>query len=843
MQRPPFGIAIQLRGEIAPGAKQALRLLSRLLVVLATAVGPVQALAADDATPALAISPRELSLRGPRDRAQFVLSADMAGDARDVTGEAVWQSTNQAVVRMDAQGAVRAVGDGAAEIVARLGDRSVTVPVIVSGCSASSPVSFRHEVMPVLTKAGCNSGKCHGSPSGKGGLALSLRGFDAASDHRRLTRESGGRRIDLLAPGESLLLAKPLARVPHGGGRRFAADDDPLPLLLRQWIATGAPQQADEAAPLTLEVFPNERWLEPPSLTQQLRVVARWADGSSRDVTHLALFTASPEGVAEVTSGGLVKLLAEGPSSKEVTVAAVFGELQAVSRLVFLRPAEGFIWPNPPENNEIDRLASARLRRLRIAPAEWSDDATFLRRAWLDVCGVPPTPDEVRRFLSDTSSDKRERLIDALLERPEYASCWAMRWADRLGCNQRFVGKTGAIKYHAWIRHQMAANVPDDVFARQLITASGGNYSHPPAGFYRLPRTPQDRAEQIAQVFLGVRIGCARCHNHPGERWTQDDYYGLAAFFARLRYRDGPFFNHLYDKEETVLPTRTGELRHARTGAVAPPKALDTAALQASADEDRRETFARWLVTPDNPFFARAAVNRIWAWLFGRGIVDPVDDFRSSNPPAHPELLDWLAADFAAHGFDRKYLIRQIMRSRLYQLASTADAQADPAAERYFGRASVRLLGAEQLLDAIGQATGAREKFAGFPAGLRATELPDGEYQHRFLTAFGRPARALACACERDGDSNLGQALELVGGEAIEAQIRSPAGRVTRLFDAGADNSAIVEDLFLAALSRYPTDDERRELGQRLVEAPDRRAAVEDLLWALINHREFLFQH
>ncbi|HJT31497.1 MAG TPA: DUF1553 domain-containing protein [Pirellulales bacterium] len=798
--------------------------------------------AGSDSASSLTISPSEITLRGPRDRAQLVVTSTVSDAPSDATRGATWHSTNEAVVTVDASGMAQAVGDGAAAIVARYGDDSLTVPVAVSGCQSPRPVSFRQEVIPVLTKAGCNSGKCHGSPSGKGGLALSLRGFDPVNDYTRLTRESGGRRIDLLTPDQSLLLTKPLARLPHGGGRRFATADDPLPRLLREWIASGAPQQINEPAPVSLEVFPAERWLEPASSAQQLRVVARWAGGASRDVTHLAHFTVSPEGVAEVTSGGLVKRLGNVQSSREATVAAVYGELQAVSQIVFLRSAEGFGWPDLPETNPIDQLAMARLRRLRIAPAPRCDDATFLRRAWLDVCGVLPPADEVRRFLADNSSEKRERLIDQLLDRPEYAACWAMRWADRLGCNQRFVGKTGAIKYHAWIKQQMAANVPDDLFATRLITASGGNYSQPPAGFYRLPRTPQDRAEQVAQVFLGVRIGCARCHNHPGERWTQDDYYGLAAFFTRLRYRDGPFFNHIYDKEETVLPTRSGELRHARTGAVAAPKPLGASPPATSGEEDRREIFAAWLTAPDNPFFARAAVNRVWAWLFGRGIVEPVDDFRGSNPPSHPELLDWLAADYAAHGFDRKYLIGQIMRSRLYQLASDG-AGRQTGDERYFAHAAVRLLAAEQLLDAIGQATGTPEKFAGFPAGLRAAELPDGEYQHRFLAAFGRPARALACACERDGESNLGQALELIGGEGIEAQIRSPTGRVARLLSAGADNPAIVEELFLATLSRYPSDDERRDLSQRLSTARDRRAAIEDLLWALINHPEFLFQH
>jgi hypothetical protein len=721
------------------------------------------------------------------------------------------------------------------------------------------PASFDHEVVPALTKAGCNSGKCHGSPSGKGGFSLSLRGFDLAKDYARLTRECGGRRLDLLDPAASLLLAKPLVRLPHGGGRRLA-DDGPLSELLREWIAAGAPRRADEPAPAELKILPNERWLEPTTTAQQLRVVARWPDGTVRDVTHLAHLAASPEGQADVTPAGLVRRLQAG----EVTVAAAFGRLHATSQLAFLPSAAGFVWPAPPENNDIDRLAFARLQRLRVVPADLADDATFLRRAWLDVCGVLPSPDGVRRFLADASPDKRSRLIDELLERPEYADFWAMKWADRLGCNQRFVGKTGAIKYHAWIRHQMAANVPEDVFAQRLLTASGGNYGNPPAGFYRLPRTPEDRGEQVAQVFLGVRIGCARCHNHPGERWTQDDYYGLAACFARLRYRDGPFFNHIYDKEETVVPTRSGELRHGRTGEVARPQPLGSSPLALADGDDRRQAFARWLISIDNPFFARAAVNRVWAHLFGRGIVEPVDDFRSSNPAAYPELLDWLAADFSAHGFDRKRLIRQITRSRLYQLASTAppaDPQATKATpaprptaripgDRYFAQAVPRLLGAEQLLDAIGQATGVREKFAGFPIGLRAAELPDGEYQNRFLTAFGRPARALACACERDGDSNLGQALELVGGEAIEAQLHSPDGRVMRLLSASAStgdeaaaDSALVEELFLATLSRFPGEQERRELIERLSLAPDRRAAVEDILWALINHPEFLFQH
>lgn len=791
--------------------------------------------AAESAT-ALDVSPATIVLNGPHDRVQLVVTAKAGETMLDATRKVQWQTPAAACATVDPEGVVRPVADGSTALVGTLDGATIRVPVAVSGMAQPRPVSFRLEVIPILTKAGCNSGKCHGAPSGKGGFAISLRGFDWQKDYYRLTREAASRRIDLVAPADSLLIAKPTLRAPHGGGRRFNSDDL-LARRLVEWIAEGA-MNADDPATIALEVFPSERWLEPEVESQQLRVVARLADGSSRDVTHLAHYSASPDGKAEVTAGGLVRRLAEG----EVTVAVTFADQFTTSRLAFLRPADGFVWTNPPENNPIDHLVFDRLRRLRIAPSELCDDATFLRRVWLDVCGLLPPSDEVRQFLAETSSDKRERKIDELLDRPQYADFWAMKWADRLGCNQRFVGKTGAIKYHAWIRHQIAANVPEDVFARQLLMAAGGNYGNPPASFYRLPRTPEDRAEQVAQVFLGVRIGCARCHNHPGERWTQDDYYGLAAYFVRLRYRDGPFFNHIYDKEETILPVRSGELAHARTGAVMPPKPLAAAVADVPAEADRRERLADWLLALDNPFFARAAVNRIWGQLFGRGIVEPVDDFRASNPPAHPELLDGLAADFAAHGFDRKYLIRQILRSRVYQLAAATNASnADD--DRYFSHATVRLLGAEQLLDAIAQATGVPEKFSGFPLGLRAVELPDGEYFHRFLAAFGRPARALACACERDSESNLGQALELIGGEAIETQLRAPEGLIARLLSSEPASAAIIDEMFLATLSRSPSDAERAELVARLDSATNRHAAAEDILWALLNHQEFLFQH
>ncbi len=783
------------------------------------------------------LSPGEFVLNGPRDRMQLIVTLLAPAGPRDATHAATYRALDEHIAQVGPDGVVRPLANGSTRVVARHGAWEASATVEVRGLDRPCPVSFRNEILPLLTRSGCNSGKCHGSPSGKAGFALSLRGFDAARDFHRLTREAGGRRVNSLAPRESLLLLKASAQLPHGGGRRFGIND-PQARILAEWIAGGTPEGAADTSATSLEIFPADRWLEAGVDEQQLRVLARYADGSSRDVTHLASFSLSDEAVAEVSPTGQVRKLACG----ETTMAAAFGPLYATSHIVFLPPADGFVWPDPPATGEIDRLVFDRLRRLRIAPSGLADDATFLRRVFLDVCGIVPTPDEVRQFVADARPDKRAQWIDRLLDRPEYADFWAMKWSDRLGCNQRFVGKTGALKYYAWIRHQIAANSPEDRFAREVLTASGGNYLNPPAGFYRLPRTPEDRAEHVAQIFLGVRIGCARCHNHPGERWTQDDYYGLAACFARLKYRNGPFFNHIYDKEETIVPTRTGEVVHARTQAVVPPKPLGSPELAEPATVDRREAFAVWLTAPDNPFFARAAVNRVWAHLFGRGIVEPVDDFRSSNPPSHPELLDWLAADFAEHGFDRKRLIRQILLSRTYQLASTA-TRTNAHDAKYFSHAQVRLLGAEQLLDAISAATGVPEKFAGFPLGLRATELPDGEYQHRFLASFGRPARALACACERDGDSNVSQALELVGGRVLESKLRAPEGRLSHLLSSGKGDAEIVTECFLATISRPPSPAELTEFSGRLAAASDRRAAVEDLLWGLLNHPEFMFQH
>lgn len=719
--------------------------------------------------------------------------------------------------------------------------RSILVLLLASTPSlawADSAPSFRREVLPVLTRAGCNSGGCHGTPTGKNGFRLSLRAYDPALDRQTLIRELAGRRIDRLAPDESLLLTKATGRAPHEGGKRIEPDSEAY-RILRDWIARGAID--DEATcPVRLSITPEQAFVDAPTMTQSVRVTATFADGSTRDVTNLSRFSLDDERIARMIPSGQVERRLRG----EAVVIAEYMGLMATARVAF-RDQGAFTWPaDAAPKNAIDVAVNARLQELHIPPSPICSDAEFIRRSSLDLTGRLPDPDRVRRFLIDPSPTKRAAWIDELLARDEFADHWGRHWADRLGVNQRFVGKIGAVKYHRWIREQIAANVPDDVLARQILTAQGGNYSHEPAGFWRRLRDPETRAEEVSQLFLGVRIGCAKCHNHPGERWTQDDYYGLAAFFARIQYRNGPFFIQIYDKEETVLPTREGEVVQPRTGKTMPPKFLGAELPTVPTGTDRRQVFADWLTKKENPYFARSSVNRIWFHLFGRGVIDPVDDIRATNPPSIPALLDTLAQEFTSHGYDRKHLIRLITASAAYQRSSQSlPGNADD--EKYFSHYPVRRLSAETLLDAMTDAIGVPEKFTNLPLGTPAAAIPDGETKHPLLEAFGRPARAMACECERGTETSLTQALHLVGAMTFEKQIRDPAGRVNRLLSTKTPVPEIVDQLFLASLSRLPTTAERAKMVERITSRPpaEQTQAIEDLLHALITSPEFVFQH
>jgi hypothetical protein len=710
---------------------------------------------------------------------------------------------------------------------------------------ADETVSFRYDVIPTLTRLGCNQGTCHGTPTGKNGFRLSLRGYDPAVDRNALTREIGRRRINLVEPDQSLLLLKARNAVPHEGGRRLA-DDGADYHRIRAWIAAGALEDRDDVPRLLrMSIKPERHQLEPSQSAQPLRVTAHFTDGRARDVTDLCKWTSSDEDTATVDAYGVATRGQRG----EATITAEYCGRFASARLTVRESVPGFRWPEVAEQTLIDRHVFAKLKLLEIEPSELCTDEVFLRRVTLDLTGQLPEPDEIRQFVADDRHDKRDRLIEDLLDAPAFADWWAMKWTDRLGGNQRFTGKFGAMKYHAWIRAAMAENMPEDAFVRTLLTASGPNYENPPASFWRRMRvggigTEVDAelaAEEISQLFLGIRIQCARCHNHPGERWTQDDFHGLAAFFKRLKFKNGEYFNGIYDKEDVVYFVNTGDVQHPRTGAVVPPTLLDAGPATIAPDEDRRVAFATWLTTPENPWFARNSVNRLWYHLLGQGLVDPVDDVRDSNPASHPELLDALIQEFVASGFDRRHLLRQIARSLTYQLSSVPTlTNADD--RRYFSHASVRLLPAEALLDAISQATGVAESFPDAPPGTRAVALPDGEYKHLFLEAFGRPARALACECERDAGTNFQQALQLVAGRTVATKVHSDSGRAARLAGSTLSPTEVIDELFLATLSRAPDSAERELLRPRIgPSGSDRRAAVEDLLWALVNHREFLF--
>ncbi|MDW7995265.1 MAG: DUF1553 domain-containing protein [Gemmatales bacterium] len=791
----------------------------------------------------LVILPSEVVLRHGRDRQQLVVTGEYAqGAVRDLTRAVRYQIEPTNLARISDTGVVTPLANGTGTIHVEFGSVRASVPLRVEQVEVRPPISFRQEVIAAFNVAGCNMGACHGTPNGKNGFKLSLRGYDPDSDYVQLTRDMNGRRTNLLQPELSLLLLKGSGRVPHEGGQRFAPGLITYEII-RQWIAEGMqPEDAGRLPRLErLEVLPGSRTLLWPGQTQQLAVLAYFSDGSRRDVTPLSVFSSSDETIATVDRQGHVQFKYPG----EVAILVRYLETMVTVRLALLRPDPQFAWPNVPENNLVDRLVFAKLKRLQIPPSDLCTDAEFIRRVYLDVCGILPTAEEVRAFLDDRDPAKRSKLIDRVLERPEYADYWTLKWADVLRANRKTMQLDGVFKFQAWLRAQIASNRPWNEVITELLTASGSTYTSPAANYYRVSRDPTILAETTAQLFLGVRMQCAKCHNHPFERWTQDDYYGLAAFFARVKLKNDPLNDLASGRPasgaEFVYLDRSGEVVHPRTNQPVRPKVLDQAPL---SDEpaDRREILARWLTDKSNPFVAKALVNRIWYHLFGRGIVEPADDFRDSNPASHDELLEALAREFLEHGFDAKHIIRLILNSRTYQLsAQTNERNRDD--QRYFSHCYPKLLPAEVLLDAISQATGVPERFAGLPLGTRAVQLPDGEVNHVFLKTFGQPARELSCECERESESNLAQALQLINGPTIHQKLREPNNRLGQLLAQNLLPEQILEELYLSTLSRRPETAEVQAALQHVEKSSDKRKAWEDVHWALLNSKEFLFRH
>jgi hypothetical protein len=706
--------------------------------------------------------------------------------------------------------------------------------------------------MAVLSRCGCNAGACHGNQNGKNGFKLSLRGQDPAFDYAALTRDMGGRRVDPLRPDDSLLLTKASGRTGHEGGQRFGVRS-PEYAILRQWIAAGMPDDPPDAPRLVrLEVSPATKVLVEPADRIGLRVRAAFSDGTSRDVTALSVFEPSNLNV-RIERDGTVQRVSFG----ETAILVRFLDRQATVPLAFVPARPDFVWSSPPENNYIDRHIDAKLKTLRVNPSELCSDSVFLRRAYLDLLGILPTPDETRTFLADPRPDKRSRLIDALLQRPEFAEFWALKWADLLRSEEKTLDRKGVAVFYDWLRRSIAEGKPLNELARELIAARGSTYAEPAANYYRALREPYARAEATAQVFLGVRLQCAKCHNHPFERWTQDDYHRFAALFARIDYRilennrRDRLDKHEFDGEQIVYQNRDTELLHPLTKEPLSPRFLGTQTPAFGPSDDRLTALADWVARPDNPFFARAQANRVWAHLMGRGLVDPLDDFRDSNPSVNAPLLDALARDFAEHRFDLRHLLRVIMNSRTYQLSSTPnDTNRDD--ESNFSHALVRPLQAEQLLDALTQVAGAPVHFNGFPMGTRAGQLPgvgvvrrrdekasDGE---RFLSVFGKPVRSLSCECERSDDQTLNQAFQLITGQTINRLLAEPENRLGKLLSAGASDESILNELFLTALCREPTSRERERALALVKKAKDRRSGFEDVTWGLVNAKEFLLR-
>jgi hypothetical protein len=718
--------------------------------------------------------------------------------------------------------------------------------------AVAAPISFRNEVMAVLSKAGCNQGACHGNQNGKNGFRLSLRGDDPAFDFDSLTRDTLGRRVNPQQPAESLLLLKATAMIPHEGGKRFGVDSPEYAIVAR-WIAEGLQADPPHAPVLKqIEVTPREEIVVEPADHLQLQVRALFSDGSTRDVTRLAVYEPA-NAVATVSPHGEVQRQQRG----ETTVLVRYLDQRTPVQLAFIPARPQFVWPNLPETNYVDRHVFAKLRVLRMLPSPVCSDSVFLRRAYLDTLGILPTAEETRAFLSDARPDKRTRLIDRLLERPEFADFWALKWSDVLRNEEKTLDRKGVQAFHQWIRQAIAEGKPLNQFARELVAAQGSTYSNPPANYYRSLRDPQTRAEATAQVFLGIRLQCARCHNHPFDRWTQNDYHSLAAFFGRVQYkivenkRRDRLDKHEFDGEQIVWQEREGEVKHPRTGETMPPRYLGTPTPELAADADRLRAFADWLASPSNPFFARTQVNRVWYHLMGRGLVEPNDDFRASNPPANGPLLEALAQDLIAHRFDLRHLVRTIMNSRTYQLAA-APNETNREDEANFSHALVRPLQAEQLLDALMQVTGTPMKFNGFPLGTRAGQLPGVRVARkrdespteaeRFLQRFGKPERLLSCECERSEDTTLGQAIDMLTGAVITQMLNDPQNRIGRLVSQGRAVRAVVEEFYLAALCRFPTPLELQTATTYVERANNRRAALEDVIWALVNAKEFLLR-
>ena len=705
------------------------------------------------------------------------------------------------------------------------------------GASAERQTNFIRDIMPVLNRTGCTGGPCHGSAKGKNGFKLSLRGYDPEFDYRALLFEVSGRRFNRAAPAESLMLSKPAMQIPHEGGLRFEVDSDYYKTIYK-WISEGAPYgdpALDAVAELSVE--PAEIFMEKPGGDLALKVTAKYGDGSTRDVSSEAVIESNSTSTTKINDDGSV----HGERIGEAAVLVRYEGKFATVPVTILNPEPGFEWRRLAQRNYIDKHIDAKLKRLKIQPAPEASDEVFVRRIYIDLTGIPPTPEQTRAFLEDraASRTKRERLIDRLIGSREFVDHWALKWGDLLQSNRKHLGEKGTWAFRQWIRDAIASNQPYDDFTREILTSVGSTFQSPASNYFRVNDDPKIAMETTTQLFLGVRMVCAQCHDHPFEKWTQNQYYQLAAFFAAVGMKPG------FDADEQIvyLKRDDNDIKHPKTNKVVDAEYLiASAGLPPIADfRDRREALADWLTSAKNPFFAKAIVNRVWSYFLGRGIIEPVDDIRGSNPPINPDLLDALEQDFIASGFDLQHLMRMIVSSRTYQTGIETNKW-NETDEVNFSRFAPRRLPAESLLDAITVATGSRPNFPEVPEDFTAQQLPDPHVgKGGFLDMFGRPDRESSCECERRNDLSLPQAMNLVNGPTLAEAIADPEGRVAEAILAGKSDRELVEELYLAALSRFPTGIEMDRALTYIRSDSGRAAQTQDLLWALINSNAFLF--
>lgn len=787
----------------------------------------------------LEILPEKFALETKRDSHRVIVFATFQdATTKDVSSLCDLKITDSKIASLDGLSLKPVADSGATEIIATLGGQQVKAAVEVKSGRQDRPVSFRLDCMPVFMRGGCNQGGCHGAARGKDGFRLSLFGMDPAGDFIRLTREMPGRRLNIAIPEESSLVEKAVGAVPHSGNQCFEPDSAYNKTLI-EWISNGSPDDKPEVAKCTgIEVYPKQIVLEGKNATQQITVRATYSDGSDRDVTNLALFMSNNDPTASINKEGLVTSGDRGAAF----MLARFDVYSTVSQVLVIPDKLQYTRPQVAEANYIDTHVNEKLHKLRILPSDVCTDQEFIRRLYIDVAGIYPGAEEVRKFLADTNPSKREALVDSLLERKEFTEMWVMKFAELLQIRSAINNNQppfykNALLYYNWLSDRIARNVPLNQIVIELLSSTGGTVSNPAVNFYQTEVDQLKLTENVAQVFMGMRIQCAQCHNHPFDRWTMDDYYGFKAFFSQIgrKQTDDP-------QEVIIYNSKGGESRHFLTNAVMKPKFLGGETPEMKPGEDRRKVLAEWLASPRNPFFARNISNIIWSHFTGVGVVEPVDDVRVSNPPSNPELLDAMAAKLTEYNYNFRKLVRDICVSKTYQ-RSTKVNETNAGDNRNFSHAQVRRVRAEVLLDAISQITDTPNKFQGLPLGARAVQIADGATSTYFLTTFGRAKRESVCSCEVKMEPTLSQALHLMNGDAVNDRIKQ--GRVVaKMIQEKKSDREIVEDLFLRVFGRMPLEKEWAAVHQAVASSPDaRQAALEDLFWALLNSKEFFFNH